>query len=246
MLTSKQVLEASGFKSVKTLQRWRERNLVPPPTLQRHPTGRGMTWMWPTWTIRHIDGIKKRNAAGESLDDIARTFSSDWQVEAQKYHRKRYDFKEACDRMELYDAIERFGEWVSDYVYQFLRDIGVERPGRIDNKIWKAVSKRQFVNDTRELLLQGCSPVMIVTKADVTVAADFVLGSVFGNSEVEAQPILIVPIRSAFIDAFAKAEPTLPKESSLTPVMQVIECSEKKPRIRRYRRRGKWGFTLEK
>src|SRR5258705_13262952 len=100
MLTTKQLLKATGFKSVRTLQRWRERNLVPPPSFKRHPNGRGMTWMWPIWTIRHIAGINKRSSAGESLDDIAKTFSSDWQVEAKKYHRKRYDFEEACKRME--------------------------------------------------------------------------------------------------------------------------------------------------
>jgi hypothetical protein len=204
-----------------------------------------MCWSWPPWTVRHIAQIQKRIATGESLDQIAGAIGGDWQAEARKYHRKRYDFKRACVNLERFKAIDQFAEWVADKIYAFLRDIGVERPGRIDDKISRAVSKPQFINDTLELLRRGFTPVMVVTEEEVTVAADFVLGSAFGNSEVGIQPLLVVPIRAAFIEAFAISEPDLPKEPSLIPTMQVAECCEKTTRVRRYRHKDKWGFTLE-
>ncbi len=246
MLTTKDVLKGSGFKNVRTLQRWRERNLLPPPTLQRHPTGRGMCWAWPVWTIGHIATIKKRLAAGESLDDVARTLSGNWEAEAKKWFRKRYDFKKAYDRLERDDANDQFADWVSDQVYDYLRDIGVERPGRIGLKIGRAVSKRQFVNDTLELLEQGFTPVMVVTKDEVTVTADVMLSSAFSNSEVGTQPVLVVPIREAFMEAFATVEPSLPKETRFMPAMHVVERGETKANVRNYRHKGKWKFILEK
>lgn len=245
MLTTKQVLEATGISSVRTLQRWRERNLVPPPTLQRHPTGHGMTWMWPLWITHHIGAIKKRVAAGESLDEVARTLSDDWEVEAKKWYRKRYDFKAAWDRMERDDAIDRFADWVSDRVYAYLRDVGVERPGRIDDKISRAVSKPQFINDTLELLRQGCSPMLVVTTEGVSVTADFMLGSAIGSSEVGSQPVLVVPIRAAFVEAFITSARDLPKTPKFVPAMHVAERDETKTRVRKYRHQKKWGFTLK-
>jgi hypothetical protein len=246
MLTTKQVLAACGFKSLRTLQRWRERNLVPPPSLQRHPNGRGMCWMWPVWTVRHIDAIKKRVAAGESLDGVARTLSGDWEAEAKKWIRQRPSFKETYERMLRREAIDRFAESISDSVYEYLRSIGVERPGRIDDKIWKAVSKDCFVNDALDLLRRGCNPFLIVTNREVVVAADFIVGAALGSAENRTQPALIVPMRDVFLEAFAKAEPELPKVAKFEPAMHVVERGDEKTLIRPYRLRDKWKFALTK
>ena len=246
MLTSNEVLKATGIKSVRTLQRWHERKLVPPPTLQRHPSGHGMTWMWPLWITRHIGAINKRVAAGETLDDVARTLSGDWKAEEKKWMRQRHDFKAAYDRTVRNEAVDHFAEWVSDSVYMFLRDIGIERPGRIDDKIWKAVSKSQFVNAVLELLREGFTPMMVITKDQITVTADFVLGAAFDNANVGVQPVLILPIRDAFMEAFATAEPKLPKEARFTPIRQVAERDESKTRVRGYRHEPTWKVKLDK
>jgi hypothetical protein len=87
---------------------------------------------------------------------------------------------------------------------------------------------------------------MVVTESEITVAADFLLGSAFGNSEVGTQPVLVVPIRDAFLEAFVVAEPELPKEARFVATMQVADRSEKKTRVRTYRHKDKWKFTLEK
>ncbi|MEX2310438.1 MAG: hypothetical protein WD738_22920 [Pirellulales bacterium] len=244
-LTTRQVLDACGFKSVRTLQRWRERNLVPPPTLQRHPNGRGMTWMWPAWTIRHIAAIKKRLAAGESLDEVGRTLG-DWQAEAKRWHPKRYDFKAAFERMQRHEAIDRFAEWASDTVYLFLRDIGVERPGRIDDKVWKSISKSQFIDEVLRLVRLGYAPVMVVTSNALKVVPDFLVSSALGDTEARGGPLLVVPIRHAFVEAFSNIEPKLSNKLKYAPAKYVEERREKKRRIRRYRQKTQWEFDFEK
>jgi hypothetical protein len=57
--------------------------------------------------------------------------------------------------------------------------------------------------------------------------------------------VLVVPIREAFLEAFVVAQPDLPKEARFVATMQVVERGEKKTRVRSYRHKDKWKFTLE-
>ena len=78
---------------------------------------------------------------------------------------KAYDLRRAIDAGHRDHAVDRFcRRWASDCVYSYFRDNGVERPGRVDDRIWKAVSKPQFVNAVLELLRQGFTPLMVVTR----------------------------------------------------------------------------------
>jgi hypothetical protein len=200
--------------------------------------------MWPGWTIRHVVSIRTRLAAGESLDEIGGTLG-DWQAEAKKWVRTRYSFKEAHERMLRREAVDRFAESISDTVYFYLRDIGIERPGRIDDKIARAVSKDRFVDDVLDLLRRGCNPVLVVTSKEIAVSPDFALSPALGNAEYGNQPVLVVPIRDAFIEAFSKTEPDLPKVAKLMPAMHLAERGGQKKLIRKYRLDENWKFTLE-
>lgn len=245
-LTSKQLLRATGIKSVRTLQRWRALNLVPPPRLQCHPSGRGMTLMWHHWAVAYVEKIKKRLAAGETLEDIAQDAPDDWEAEEKKWIRTRRDIKADFARMDRAAAIDQFAEWAADTTYDFLQRIGVERPGRVDDKISTAVSKPEFIDGVLALLKQGATPVMVVTMDDVTVSADFLLGAAICNSEAGIQPVLVVPIRDAFLEAFERAEPNLPKAPLLVPGLHVAESTEKETRVRKFRLLKNWKFSLEK
>ena len=200
--------------------------------------------MWPAWIAHHIRAINKRLAAGETLDDIARTLSGDWEEEAKKW--VRYDVKAAFERIERDKAIDRFAEWASDTVYGFLKDIGVERPGRIDDKVSRVVSSPRFVNRVLELLRQGYAPMMVVTRDGVRIIPDFALGSAVGAAAGGGQPLLAVPIRDAFVDAFADVDPTLSNEPIYVPAMLVEDRAEKKARSRKYHHRSQWDIQIEK
>src|SRR5437870_4950289 len=193
MLTTKELLRATGLKTVPTLQRWRELDLVPPPTLQKHPNAkRGMTGMWPAWTVHHIAAIKTRLSAGESLADVRATLSGDWNAEAKKWLRKRYDLRAALARMERDHATDEYAEEVGDVFYEFLRDIGIERPGRIGERLWRELLNPGVRDELLQLVRQGFNPVVLLPKdGEVKVVADVLLGSVIHDSTDDCQPIIV-------------------------------------------------------
>ncbi len=59
------------------------------------------------------------------------------------------------------------------------------------------------------------------------------------------QPVLIVPIRDAFLESFAEAEPDLPKLPKFSPSHASGRSTEKRSRQRTYRHKGQWGFAFE-
>jgi hypothetical protein len=141
-------------------------------------------------------------------------------------------------------ASAEFAEWASDAVYQFLRDIGIQRPGRIDDKIAKAVSQTPLVDEALRLVRLGYSPVVVVTDDSTQVVPDFLIGSALGR-DIGKGPLLVVPIRDAFVQAFSYVDPKLPKEPKYAPANVLLERTETKTRTRKYQAKSEWEFELK-
>src|ERR1700756_2931221 len=56
-VTSKQILQATGFKSPKTLTRWAKSGIIPGPHIGTHPSGRGKIAYWPDWVLERCQHI---------------------------------------------------------------------------------------------------------------------------------------------------------------------------------------------
>lgn len=244
-LTTHEVLEKCEITSAKTLTRWHQRGLIPPPLVKTHPDGRGKIAYWPSWIIFRIREVKAALERGESLDGVAQRLSRDWPAEEKKWIRKKPDFKAAMDQMNRDDAIDVFSEKVADVVYDYLQKIGIQRPGGVRAWLWDGLSDRSFIDEVRQLLWQGYTPVIAIIGQDIKVIPDFLLGSAMTIPKSSGQPVLIVPIRDAFLESFAEAEPDLPKLPKFTPTMQVIECTDKRSRRRTYRHKSQWEFAFE-
>jgi hypothetical protein len=244
-LTTHEVLLRSGITSVKTLTRWHQKGLIPPPAVETHPSGRGKIAYWPAWIIFRIREVKAGLAAGSSLDELASTLSRDWQAEEKRWVRKRPDIKAAFDRMNRAEAIDRFAEWAADAVFEYLQKIGVQRPGRVWGDLWANFYATEFVNDVLQLLRKGYSPVVAIAGSELKVIPDFLLASVAADPKSQSQPLLIVPIREAFLEAFAEAAPRLPKTPKYGPAPRLVEHGDSKRRQRMYRKKGQWDFVLE-
>jgi hypothetical protein len=139
------------------------------------------------------------------------------------------------------EAMFKFAGWISDTVYNFFQDIGIERPGRVDDRISGAASKSAVIHEIQSLIEQGFNPVLVVSRDGAQVVPDFLLGSAFGESE--SHPALIIPIRKSFIEAYSTVAPSLPRAASFTAALHVKEQGKTKPR--RYRHPDRWKFAME-
>lgn len=75
MLTSKQLADNTGV-SARTISRWTEMDILPKPTLAKHPSGRGMIGYYPGWVERRVRMIVDLQRQGRPLDDIKGHFDS--------------------------------------------------------------------------------------------------------------------------------------------------------------------------
>ena len=66
-VTSKQILQAAGFKSPKTLTRWAKAGIIPGPHVGTHPSGRGKIAYWPDWVLERCQRIAELLRQGHTL-----------------------------------------------------------------------------------------------------------------------------------------------------------------------------------
>jgi hypothetical protein len=182
---------------------------------------------------------------GESLDRLAKTLSHDWLAEEKRWVRKRPDIKAAFDRVNREEAIDRFMWQAADVVYDYLQEIGVQRPGSAYDTLVKSFSNLEFIDEVLRLLRKGYSPVVVITGKETKVIPDFLLASVADDPNSQGRPLIIMPIREAFLHAFREANPELRKVPKYTPAMRVVEHGNNRRRQRKYRHKGPWEFALE-
>src|SRR3954449_6251412 len=73
MITSKQILEATGLKSQKTLTRWAHAGIIPEPLIGTHPAGRGKIAYWPDWVLERCKQIVELQRQGHTLSSALAT-----------------------------------------------------------------------------------------------------------------------------------------------------------------------------
>jgi hypothetical protein len=243
-LTTFEVLKRCKIKSSKTLTRWYQRGLIPPPSIETHPSGRGKIAYWPTWVVRRIREVKDRLARGASLDQIAETLGSDWATEKKRWIHQRPKLQEALERESRIWATRDFAGDGSKRICDYLRLIGIQRPG-ISDELERRLSAPTLVDEALKLMQRGYSPVVAIVGDETRVIPDFLLATVVSHPESQGQPMLVIPIRDMFADEFAGVDPTLTDPPKYMPAMRVLERADKKSRVRKYTPQGRWGFTFE-
>jgi DNA-binding transcriptional MerR regulator len=238
MLTTPELQRRTGT-SAKTLSRYARRNLIPPMQIQRHPTGRGRVGFWPAWIVDRLNEIRLMLSQGKSLDEIRDELGCNWEAEEQRRIRRRPDVRAAMQRLERDAAEDQVADIGTDTVYEFLRRLGIKRPG-ISKQLETALSNKELVNLVLQLLRQGSSPVVLFAGETIAAMPDFMVP--FFLRTATNEPVLLLPVRDLFLGAFERAEPKLPKQVKYGPAALVVEHGE----IRRFKRKGKWNFAIEK
>jgi hypothetical protein len=243
-LTTHEVLERCEITSSKTLTRWYRRELIPPPSIETHPSGRGKIAYWPGWIIHRIREVKERLARGESLDQIAKELGNEWDAERKRWLRRRPNLREAWARAARYMATRDFADQATVLIYDFLRSIGFQRPGMSD-RIEQQFYEPEFWDEALKLMGQGHTPVIVIVGDKTRIIPDFLLTTIVSHPESQGQPMLVFPINDLFIEHFTGVDAAVTEPRKYLPARRVLERADKKVRVRKYTHQGRWGFSFE-
>ncbi len=237
-LTTQEVLERCDIQSGKTLTRWRKLGLIPPPSLDVHPNGRGKVAYYPTWVCDLILAIKNRLAAGESLKEIARTSPSDWAAEEKRQVEKETQVRALWERSCRTVAARKFAMRCTEVVYTYLQRLGIQRPG-IGDVLAKAFAYPELTNTALKLLLDSYSPVIVLLGGTIQVVPDFYVTRLC-HPRSYGRPMLVIPIRELLVEEFSSIEPELLKVGRASSMRRVRETANSKKPISTYKRRVCW------
>ena len=233
-VTSAKILQQLRIKSQKTLTRWHQRELIPPPEMRTHPSGRGRQAFWPEWVLYRCIQIRQLLREGNSLDDIAALLGNDWEEEERKESRK-YRYQRVAKRMEedrlCLNVCDEADNAIGKYL-QHCRELLL--PDLLPNVV---------VRNAISLMNKGYNPVLVVTHAESVAVPDFSVSHYLSEHHESKEPILILPfhqILSNHLDKESADEPTV------RPSQKVVEQRESSEVDREVSYDDGWGFTLKR
>jgi len=222
MLSSHEILKRTGIKNAKTLTRWHQRGLIPPPEVKLHPGGRGKIGYWPDWVLERCIRIKQLVKQGHSLDKLAATLSNDWAEEERKAKRGGYRFKDAAADLDHLACRRNFAMLVTDKIGPMLSKLGVPSK-RIVRWLDELALREQTAEKAISLVRDGYNALLVFDGDAWDIVPDIVVGLALGHRAEQAIPLLAVPIFAEVVTAFSPIEYGLPTAPTITLVPSVMK-----------------------
>jgi hypothetical protein len=242
MLDSRKILEETGIVSAKTLTRWYQRGLIPRPKIGTHPNGRGKIAFWDDWVLERCLRIKQLVQSGESLDSIGEMLGSDW-PEAERTWRRRYRFAEVSRKLDFDAAVTNFADLTHRKLVALL-DVGRRKDSPGLNKLNEWLWSKETIGKVLEFVRQGIQPVLVFDGERAEITADFMVSQMLSTKKDDSTPLIVVPLFSEVVKAFASVMPDLPLGPSITPVTRVRQDDAGKTHERDFRPVGLTDFEI--
>jgi DNA-binding transcriptional MerR regulator len=222
MITSKDILETTGIKSAKTLTRWHQRGLIPPPVVRTHPSGRGKMSYWPDWVMGRCTKIVELQREGYSFQAISKQL-------------------DVLDRPPLDAAAKKGYESISDFfAKQTVRIHGQEVTQAFALRMVVLASVQQFVSDSDSqralfakieeidavdlalrLARSGFNPILLWDGEDLEIVPDFLIGRRLSNSSKPGRAFVVAPVMPALRGASPFIKELVGTHSSVWPAPKV-------------------------
>lgn len=221
LISTQEILDRTDIAAAKTLTRWHQRGLIPPPQIRTHPGGRGKMAYWPEWVLHRCIKIRALVKAKRKLDEIKQLLGDDWENEAQ-VPRRRYRFSEVSRRMEYNAARMNLADLVwkkcSPLFDRLRSDISI-----VSSPLDKQLQQRSIITKAIEMVAAGISPVIVFDGEQLHLVPDFLISQMLADSVDGGTAQIVVPIHRDVRDAFHAIMPELPDRPTVTPVQRVRE-----------------------
>jgi len=229
-VTSREILEQTGLKSAKTLTRWYQQGIIPPPAIRTHPSGRGKIAYWPEWVVDRCLRIIQLRKDGHSL----RAASTLIEKERIAEIARRGTEKEMADHLvkvtEALDAEAATPEQVSavgEAVRRFLpriQEFTTPESSPVNTFLALVLSEIEQLTSDRELqdavitelhgenaldgalqyLLSGYGSVLVFNRSRFAIMADVIVGHYLSQDERASEGYYVLPLHPIVRRLFSK------------------------------------------
>lgn len=214
MISSKDILEATGIKNTKTLTRWAKRGIIPDPIVRTHPSGRGKLGYWPDWVLDHCQRIMQQKNTGMSLDQAV-IAADDENMEAVKSQFAKINIKKTPNNnhnaeKSIRKSVEQMRQNLHLRVFQRVLAKSINR-SIYHEEAAKSIALKAMENNVVEKAVEfakaGYNPIFIFDGKTSFVTSDVNIAHYLSKNTSSSNALVIVPLLSLIGPAWKKLNP---------------------------------------
>jgi hypothetical protein len=223
MITSQDILKATGLKSTKTLTRWHQRGLIPEPLVRTHPSGRGKMAYWPDWVLDRCVRIVELQKKGHSLVSAARVL-----------HVEQWDRN--------YEEVKDYAESISELLASPQSQLGLGDKGTLldafhggvltsvehlltdpaDRKALLAqLTAQHAVEQALNLTHAGYTAILVYDGEALEIIPDFLVGHRLSEQEPSPRPLVVTRMLPTLLAIFPSLDDVIDTTPSVRPAPKV-------------------------
>lgn len=220
-ITSKQILQATGLKSAKTLTRWAKSGIIPRPHVGTHPSGRGKIAYWPDGVLARCQRIAELLRQGHTLGSAYSVLETDRTLRLIDEAEQSPDVGALVSKkVRLPNGQETNLESVVDaFIAQAADNLIVG--DALHHKLVMQMRNANVAGWSLKLLAAGYNPVCVFNGERIEVFPDFLVSHHLSDEQSGGSTCLVIATLPLLRKAFAALGRTLPKEPAVRPAPQV-------------------------
>jgi hypothetical protein len=222
MITSQQILQATGLKSQKTLTRWAHAQIIPEPLIGTHPAGRGKIAYWPDWVLERCKRIVELQRQGHTLSSA---------LAAIEYERMLCNIKHAETAPDVNKALSEkkvalpggrevdLGSLLAALVAKEAESVVADAVLR--SKLGAEMRKAGVAAQGLQLAAAGYNPICLFDGRQIEVVPDFLVSHWLSEEKPFAPAWIVIPLLPPLRRAFSALGRDLPAQPSARPAPKV-------------------------
>jgi hypothetical protein len=210
-VTSKQILEATGLKSPKTLTRWAKRGIIPGPHVATHPSGRGKIAYWPDSVLERCRRVAELLRQGHTLGSALSLLGYEQTLRVIEEGEKSADFDTVLSKKIVHLANGQetnLDLFIHAFIAQLVDKIYFGESLR--RKLFVEMHNANVASWSLKLFEAGYNPVCLFDGERIEVVPDFMVSHLLSEEESVQSARLVVPILPPLRKAFSALGRPLP------------------------------------
>lgn len=220
MISSKDLLRKTEIGSNRTLIRWHQGGLIPPPTVTTHPSGRGKMSYWPDWVVDRCKRIATMKKQGHSLMAIKTALGIDWDREDKIWAHRSTATVDAGSQHLTKRFRKRLAQQVWARIGRVVGSAAIDGGALHDATVGRLL-KEGVLERGVDQAQQGYSVFIVFDGFDLSVVPDFALAHRLAIDVGDEGGFLVIPLWP-MLQALAKEHDIeIPEHPSHFPCSRV-------------------------
>lgn len=190
-VTTSDILNRVGLKSISAFRKWLDAGLIPRPTLRKHPRGKGRIAIWPASVVDRCIEIRRLTRKKISLEEIFEKLGA-WTPPS----KPRKPRKSSLPGLEREAMLFRLRELANKALRRFARECVNFPDQEIFSLAQLKIAKRQ--------MQRGQQPLLLVTQKGMDVVSATKFSEWLTTSPLSNLVTAVIPVQGLLDDDAAK------------------------------------------